>query len=100
MPKRRENSREVFATLVRIAFTRSAVNDGALRIGSAISPRFQATASRSPPTAHRRMAFRLHSWRPLSISEIDQQHRRGIFGKHEKPDSAPLAAPLQLQFVL
>ena len=31
MPKRRENSREVFATLFRIAFTRSAVNDGTLR---------------------------------------------------------------------
>ena len=31
MPKRRENSREVFATLLRIAFTRFAVCNGALR---------------------------------------------------------------------
>ena len=31
MPKRRENSREVFATLFRIAFTHFAVCNGALR---------------------------------------------------------------------
>ena len=51
MPKRRENSREVFATLFRIAITRSAVSDGASRTGSAISPRFQATASCSPSSS-------------------------------------------------
>jgi hypothetical protein len=51
MPKRREDSREIFATLFRIAFTRSEVSDGALRTGSATSPRFQAAASRSPSSS-------------------------------------------------
>jgi hypothetical protein len=60
MPKRREKSSEVFATLFRIAFTRSAVSDGTLRTGSATSPRFQATASRShlqQRIAERRFVF-------------------------------------------
>ena len=57
MPKRRENSREVFATLFRIAITRSAVSDATLRTGSAISPCFQAAASRGPSSGASPRAF-------------------------------------------
>src|SRR5271168_1522602 len=81
MPKRRENSREVFATLFRIAFTRSAVSDGTLRTGSATSPRFQAAASRNPSNSASPNGV---SCSVLAIEHLrDQGERRLLFrGAH------------------